>query len=129
MEVVMSESRPVIDISVETAYIAQRSKPEEDRYFFTYTITIANTGDGEAQLLSRHWIITDANDNVQEVRGEGVVGQKPVIQSGTAFEYTSGTFLDTPVGTMKGSYQMLANGELFDAPIPEFILSFPRTLH
>ncbi|MFT5114695.1 MAG: ApaG protein [Parasphingorhabdus sp.] len=126
----MSEQLPKIEISIQTAYIEQRSNPDEDRFFFTYTITIANSGVQTVQLLSRHWIITDANDNVQEVRGDGVVGQQPHIQPGNSFEYTSGTFLATPVGTMRGSYQMLSKAMgLFDAQIPEFVLSFPRTLH
>ena len=126
----MPELKPDIKITVETAYVPQRSNPEEDRYFFTYTITIGNTGAQTAQLLSRHWIITDANNNIQEVRGDGVVGQQPHIAPGSSFEYTSGTFLATPVGTMKGSYQLISEATgLFDAAIPEFLLSYPRTLH
>ena len=126
----MTDPTPKINIEVSTEYIPQRSNPDEDRYFFTYTITIANSGDQDAQLLSRHWIITDANNNVQEVRGDGVIGQQPVIEPGSSFEYTSGTFLATPVGTMRGSYQMLSQATgLFDTEIPEFLLSYPRTLH
>ncbi len=126
----MNTQMPRIRVSVKTAYIPGRSKPEEDRYFFAYTVTIKNDGSGGAQLLSRHWIITDAEGNRQEVRGEGVVGKQPIIQPGTSFEYTSGTFLSTPVGTMRGRYQMTAaEGQLFDTEIAEFILSYPRTLH
>lgn len=119
-----------IKISTQTQYIPDRSDPEDDRYFFAYTITIENVGDYSAQLISRHWIITDADGGTQEVRGDGVVGQQPVIPPGESFEYTSGTFLSTPVGTMKGSYQMLGDeGDIFDADIGEFVLSYPRTLH
>jgi ApaG protein len=126
----MDTSEPVISISVKTAYIPGRSNPDENRYFFSYTVTISNKGRGEAQLLSRHWIITDADGNQQEVRGEGVVGKQPILAPGESFQYTSGTFLATPVGTMRGSYQMIASeGYRFDADIPEFILSYPRTLH
>lgn len=126
----MENEKPPITISVKTVYLPGRSNPEENRYFFAYTITIQNQGTGQAQLLSRHWIITDADGNRQEVRGEGVVGKQPVLAPGETFEYTSGTFLATPVGTMKGSYQMIgAEGSMFDADIPEFVLSYPRTLH
>ena len=96
----------------------------------TYHITIRNTGSVTAQLISRHWIITDAEGKVQEVQGAGVVGEQPVLQPGQQFEYTSGCTIDTPVGTMKGSYQMVAgDGARFDAPIAEFTLAMPRTLH
>ncbi len=126
----MNDHERAIAITVKTAYLPGRSNPEENRYFFAYTITIRNNGKRVAQLLSRHWIITDADGNRQEVRGEGVVGQQPVLAPGESFEYTSGTFLATPVGTMKGSYQMIeAEGDRFEANIPEFVLSFPRTLH
>lgn len=123
-------SKASIRIEVRTAYVASRSAPEENRYFFAYTIKITNLGDRSTQLLSRHWIITDADGNRQEVRGDGVVGQQPLIRPGLSFEYTSGTFLATPVGTMRGSYRMkVDDGSLFNAPIPEFVLSYPRTLH
>jgi len=119
-----------IDVEVETQYIEEQSIPEEDRYVFAYTITIRNHGSQPAKLLTRHWIITDGNGNTQEVHGEGVVGEQPHIGPGDYFRYTSGTVLDTPVGTMQGSYQMLADdGEQFDALIPVFTLSLPHTLH
>lgn len=119
-----------IDISVTTTYLAEQSEPDRDRYVFAYTITIANAGTVPARLLTRHWIITDANHRVQEVRGEGVVGQQPYLAPGMSFEYTSGTMIETPVGTMRGSYQMVADdGAAFSAEIPQFTLSVPRTLH
>ena len=119
-----------IDISVKTAFLADQSAPETNRYVFAYTITIANVGSVPARLLTRHWIITDANNKVREVRGEGVVGEQPYLAPGMSFEYTSGAIIETPVGTMRGSYQMVADdGAAFDAPIPEFTLSMPRTLH
>jgi len=111
-------------------YLADHSRPEDDHYVFAYTVTIRNTGEVAAKLLSRHWIITDGDGQVQEVHGPGVVGEQPLLQPGQVFEYTSGCPLPTPVGSMKGSYQCLAaDGTAFDAPIPEFILSMPRTLH
>ena len=119
-----------IDIEVETHYIEEQSLPEEDRYVFAYTITIRNNGNQPAKLLTRHWIITDGDGNTQEVHGEGVVGEQPHIGSGDYFRYTSGTVLDTPVGTMQGSYQMIADdGREFEAIIPVFTLSLPHTLH
>jgi len=111
-------------------FLADQSDPAKNEYVFTYTITITNTGDIAAQLLGRHWIITDADHKVQEVKGLGVVGQQPLLQPGESFEYTSGASIPTSVGTMQGSYQMLAaDGKAFDAPIPPFTLSVPRTLH
>ncbi len=119
-----------ITIAVQTAFLPEQSDADQDRYVFAYTITITNTGAMAAQLVSRHWIITDAENRVQEVRGLGVVGEQPLLKPGEAFEYTSGTVLDTPVGTMRGTYQMVAeDGVHFDAEIAEFILSMPRTLH
>jgi ApaG protein len=119
-----------IAIDVETAYIPAQSSPDENRYVFAYTITIQNQGGIPAKLLTRHWIITDANGKVQEVRGEGVVGEHPHLQPGQGFRYTSGTMIETPVGTMRGSYQMVADdGHRFDALIPQFTLSMPRMLH
>jgi ApaG protein len=119
-----------IRVEVVTRYIPEQSDPESDRYVFSYAITITNIGSVAAQLISRHWLITDAEGKVQEVRGLGVVGNQPLLQPGEKFEYASGSALETPVGTMKGSYQMVAeDGTHFDAPIPEFILSMPRTLH
>jgi ApaG protein len=118
------------DIDVQTQYLPEQSDEEAERYVFAYTITIRNTGTVAAQLVSRHWVITDATNAVQEVRGLGVVGEQPNLAPGEAFQYTSGTALETPVGTMRGSYQMMASdGTRFDAPIPEFTLSIPRVLH
>jgi ApaG protein len=119
-----------IDISVNTAYLADQSDPTSDRYVFAYTVTIANVGTVAAQLISRHWIITDAESVTQEVKGLGVVGEQPLLRPGESFEYTSGTAMATPVGTMRGSYQMVAeDGNKFDAEIPVFTLSMPRVLH
>ena len=117
-------------VSVVTSYIPEQSDPDNDRFAFAYTITIKNEGSVPAKLLSRHWIITDADGSSQEVRGEGVVGEQPHLQPGEDFEYTSGTLLDTPVGSMRGSYQMLADdGKEFECPIAPFTLSMPNKLH
>ena len=119
-----------LDIDVETSYIEEQSDPENDRYVFAYTITIRNTGDNAAKLMTRHWIITDANNFTQEVKGDGVVGEQPHLNPGEGFQYTSGAMIATPVGSMSGSYQMVAEtGEEFDAEIPAFTLAIPRTLH
>ena len=119
-----------IDVEVETQYIEEQSLPDEDRYVFAYTITIRNNGTLPAKLINRHWVITDGDGKTQEVRGEGVVGEQPHIGPGDYFRYTSGTVLDTPVGTMQGSYQMIADdGREFEAIIPVFTLSLPHTLH
>jgi ApaG protein len=119
-----------ISISAETSFIPEQSDLEAGRYVFTYTITMSNTGTVPAQLISRHWIITDAENQVQEVRGLGVVGEQPLLRPGESYQYTSGTAIATPVGRMQGSYQMVAeDGSRFDAPIPAFTLSMPRTLH
>ena len=119
-----------IDIIVRTTYLPEQSDETLDRYVFAYTITIANTGMVAAQLISRHWIIEDGGNDAQEVRGLGVVGEQPLLKPGDSFEYTSGTAISSPVGSMKGSYQMIAeDGLRFDASIPEFTLSVPRTLH
>jgi ApaG protein len=119
-----------IQIDVRTVYLPGQSAPEEDRYVFAYTITITNSGSVAARLMTRHWVITDANERTREVHGEGVVGEQPYLLPGTSFQYTSGTILETPVGTMRGSYQMIADdGAEFDAEIPSFTLSIPRTLH
>ena len=119
-----------IDVNVKAVYIEEQSDPEAERYVFAYTVTIQNNGTNTAKLLSRHWIITDADNNTPEVRGDGVVGEQPQIKPGEGFEYTSGTVLDTPVGSMRGSYQMHSeNGDHFDAEIPMFTLSVPMILN
>jgi ApaG protein len=127
----MAESRKFeIEVAAVTQYLEEQSDPASGRYVFSYTITIRNTGTVAAQLISRHWIITDAESHVQEVRGLGVVGHQPFLKPGESFEYTSGCALATPVGTMQGSYQMTAeDGTQFDAPIAEFTLAMPRVLH
>jgi ApaG protein len=125
-----SEKEYAIDVSAATLYLAEQSDEAAGRYVFAYTITLRNTGSVAAQLISRHWVITDAQGLVQEVRGLGVVGAQPLLQPGESFEYTSGASIATSVGTMKGSYQMVAaDGTRFEAPIPEFTLSVPRVLH
>jgi len=128
---IMGESRKYdITVAVKSAYLAEQSDPARNHYVFAYTITITNTGTVAAQLVSRHWIITDAEQKVQEVKGLGVVGKQPLLQPGESFEYTSGTSLPSAVGTMRGSYQMVAeDGKTFDADIPVFTLSMPRVLH
>ncbi len=119
-----------IRIDVETSYLGEQSDPGEQRYVFAYTITIRNEGGLPATLLTRHWIITDANGGVKEVRGDGVVGEQPRLEPGQGFRYSSGAVLETPVGTMQGSYQMIdAQGQRFDAPIPLFRLAMPGILH
>jgi ApaG protein len=119
-----------IRISVETKFIEEQSSIEHNRYFFNYTITITNDGLVPAQLVSRHWIITDANEESFEVKGLGVVGEQPLIQPHESYTYTSATEINTPVGSMHGSYQMVTvDGTSFDAEIPMFVLSMPRTLH
>lgn len=127
----MAESKKYeVEVMVETQYLPEQSDPGAERYFFAYRIHITNIGSVAAQLVSRHWIITDAAGKVEEVRGLGVVGNQPLLQPGESFEYSSGCPLPTPVGTMKGSYQMIAeDGTRFDAPISEFVLAMPRTLH
>lgn len=119
-----------IHISVKTSYIEDQSDPLSERYVFSYTITIHNAGNAAAKLINRHWVITDANGDVQEVRGEGVVGEKPHLKPGEAFRYTSGTVMQTPVGSMSGSYEMLTDdNDTFDVEIPMFTLSIPGVLH
>ena len=119
-----------ISIEVATDYVHEQSEPDDGRYVFSYTITIANLGDVPARLLSRHWVITDANGKVQEVRGDGVVGEQPHLNPGEIFCYSSGAVLETPVGSMQGSYRMDAdNGKSFDARIPPFTLAMPGVLH
>lgn len=119
-----------MNVMVRTTYLPEQSDESIDRYVFAYTVTIANTGMVAAQLISRHWIIADGENDIQEVRGLGVVGEQPLLKPGDTFEYTSGTTISSPVGSMKGSYQMIAeDGLRFDASIPEFTLSVPRVLH
>jgi len=119
-----------ISVEVKSRFIKEQSKPEKGKYAFAYTITIANVGATAAKLLSRHWLITDSNGKVEEVHGEGVVGQTPYIKPGEEFTYTSGALINTSVGVMQGEYKMLSDsGEQFDAMIPKFTLSIPRTLH
>ena len=119
-----------IKVDVETRYVADQSDPRERRYVFTYTITLRNEGQMPAKLLTRHWIITDADGKVQEVRGDGVVGEQPHLKPGQGFRYSSYAVLETPVGAMQGSYQMQADdGTRFDAPIAPFRLAMPALLH
>jgi ApaG protein len=126
----MSDQSCDISIRVATDYVDEQSEPDADRYVFAYTITIANTGDVAARLISRHWIITDANGKVQEVSGDGVVGEQPHLSPGEEFRYSSGAVLETPVGAMQGLYRMEAdNGVNFDAPIAPFTLAVPGVLH
>lgn len=126
----MTKSDCEISIEVATDYIDDQSEPDIGRYVFAYTITIANMGNRPAKLISRHWLITDANGKVQEVRGDGVVGEQPHLNPGEKFRYSSGAVLETPVGAMQGSYRMEAdNGTSFDAPIPPFTLAVPGLLH
>jgi ApaG protein len=127
----MAESKKYeITVVPRAAYLADQSDPSRNQYAFAYTITLTNTGSVPAQLLSRHWIITDSDNRVQEVKGLGVVGQQPLLSPGESFEYTSGASLPTAVGTMRGTYQMMAeDGHAFEAPIPVFTLSVPRVLH
>ncbi|MEM6639345.1 MAG: Co2+/Mg2+ efflux protein ApaG [Pseudomonadota bacterium] len=122
--------RDTIDIQVSTRYLEHQSDPENSRYVFGYTVTMRNDGVMAAQLLTRHWVITDANGKVQEVRGTGVVGQQPYLAPGADYEYSSGAILETSVGAMHGSYGMRNDsGELFDAPITAFTLAVPGSLH
>ncbi len=119
-----------IRVNAVSEYLAEQSDPSVERFVFAYTITLENTGTVSAQLLSRHWIITDGNEEVQEVKGQGVVGQQPHLAPGEQYEYSSGSTLSTPVGTMRGFYQMVAeDGTRFEAEIPEFALTVPQALH
>ena len=124
------DKRYEITVVARATYLPEQSDPARDQYVFGYTITITNSGNVTAQLISRHWLITDGEHRVQEVKGLGVVGKQPTLKPGESFEYTSGTNIPTPVGTMHGTYQMQGDdGHAFDAPIPSFTLSVPRTLH
>jgi ApaG protein len=117
-------------VSVQTAYLPDQSNPDDNKYAFAYTVTISNIGNIAAQLISRHWLITDANNHVQEVKGLGVVGAQPLLAPGQVFEYTSGTLLATPVGAMRGSYKIVAeDGTFFDAMIEPFTLAMPQVLN
>lgn len=119
-----------IDIEVLPSFIAEQSDPATNHYVFSYTVTIRNSGSTAAKLLTRHWVITDGDGAVQEVNGDGVIGEQPRLNPGEGFQYTSGTFMNTPFGTMHGSYQMLSDsGEKFDAEIPPFRLTVPNALH
>ncbi len=119
-----------IDIEVLPTFIAEQSDPATNHYVFSYTVTIRNNGSVPAKLLTRHWVITDGDGVTQEVKGDGVIGEQPHLRPGEGFQYTSGTFMNTPFGTMHGSYQMVADsGEKFDAEIPTFQLSMPNALH
>ena len=119
-----------VEVSVRTEYLENQSLPSEGKYFFSYTVTIKNVGKIPAKLISRHWVITDANERIEEVRGLGVVGEQPRLKTKESFEYTSGTIINTPVGTMYGTYQMVAdNGYEFDAEIPMFSLNIPKVLN
>jgi len=126
----MESAQHKIRVDVDTSYLEDQSDPKERRYVFSYTITIRNEGSVPARLLTRHWIITDSNGKVQEVRGDGVVGEQPYLKPGQGFRYSSGAVLETPVGAMQGSYQMVSDdGEQFDAPIAAFRLAMPGLLH
>lgn len=126
----MSDSRYNIDVSVVTRYLPEQSQPEQNRFAFAYTVTVSNNGELPAKLLSRHWVITDGDGRVQEVRGAGVIGQQPLIEAGASHTYSSGTVMATRVGIMQGSYQMLAeDGKRFDAVIAPFRLAVPGSLH
>ncbi len=125
----MSEKNKVL-VEAQPYYIEAQSAPDQNRYVFAYTITITNVGSAPAKLMTRHWLITDANGKIQEVNGEGVVGEHPHLSPGDSFRYTSAAMIETPVGVMQGKYQMQSDsGENFNAPIPQFTLSIPRTLH
>jgi ApaG protein len=122
----MTQQEHKIRVDVETSYLDEQSDPREHRFVFSYTITIRNEGHVPARLLTRHWVITDANGKVEEVRGDGVVGEQPYLKPGQGFRYSSGAVLETPVGAMQGTYQMLGDdGAQFDAPIMPFRLAMP----
>ena len=117
-------------VTVQVDYLSDQSSPDDNKFVFSYTVTITNIGNISAQLISRHWVITDANNHVQEVKGLGVVGAQPLLAPGQQFEYTSGTLIDTPVGAMRGCYKIVAeNGHFFDAVVEPFTLAVPRMLN
>ena len=125
----MKEKNKIL-VKATPHFIEAQSSPENSRYVFAYTITISNEGTVPAKLLNRHWLITDSNGKIQEVRGDGVIGEQPYLKPGEMFRYTSGAVLETPVGTMQGQYTMRSDeGDNFNAQIPQFTLSIPRTLH
>jgi len=125
-----ADIRYQIEVSVNSDYVAEQSQPGDQRFVFAYTVTIQNSGKEAARLINRHWIIADSNGKVQEVRGEGVVGEQPHLKPGESYRYTSGTILETPIGSMHGSYEMLADdGTRFDADIHPFSLATPTSLH
>ena len=125
----MSSPPNKISVEVETSYVDEQSDPNERRYVFSYTITIRNEGAVPARLLTRHWIITHGNGKVQEIRGDGVVGEQPHLKPGQGFRYSSGAVLETPVGAMQGSYEMIDDdGQRFDVPIRPFRLAMPGIL-
>lgn len=125
-----TDKKYAFSVSVETAYLPDQSNPDDKKYAFAYTVTIRNAGSIAAQLISRHWIITDANNHVKEVKGLGVIGAQPLLQPGQQFEYTSGTLLATPIGSMRGTYKIVAeDGTLFDAEIESFTLAVPKVLN
>tara|TARA_Y100001960_G_scaffold314064_1_gene377784 strand:- start:2038 stop:2424 length:387 start_codon:yes stop_codon:yes gene_type:complete len=127
---IMKNNKNDIFINVETMYLQNESDPDDNKFYFLYTISIKNKGDVGAKLLSRHWIIEDSNGKIQDVKGEGVIGEQPHITPGNEFEYTSGAMIETSFGTMKGTYQMIDdNNNQFNADIPEFVLSIPRVIH
>jgi|TARA_B100001564_G_C20599883_1_gene652179 ApaG protein len=120
----------LIEINVETTYLSSESNPDENKYYFLYTVLIKNNSLKKTKLLSRHWVIRDDNGKIQDVKGEGVIGEQPDINPGEEFQYTSGTMIETSLGTMKGSYQMIDDEDnYFDAIIPEFVLTVPRVIH
>ncbi|WP_313514836.1 Co2+/Mg2+ efflux protein ApaG [Pseudomonas sp.] len=126
----MSDPLYHIDVTVISRFLPEQSQPEQERFAFAYTVTLSNAGEQPAKLISRHWVITDGNGNVQEVRGSGVIGQQPRLEPGQSHTYSSGTMMTTRVGSMHGSYQMLADdGTRFDAPIAPFRLAVPGALH
>ncbi len=125
----MSEKNKII-VEAMPQYIESQSSPDKSRYVFAYTIIITNVGTASATLLARHWLITDSNGKIQEVKGDGVIGEKPYLKPGQSFRYSSGAMIETPVGVMQGNYLMVSDdGDNFKAPIPKFTLSIPRTLH
>lgn len=122
--------RHAVEVTVECQFIEEKSSPEQNRYLFSYVVSISNKGSVATKLLSRHWVITDANNKTQEVKGKGVIGEQPRLQPGEQYRYSSATIIETSVGIMRGKYKMVDDdGETFDVPIKQFVLSIPRTLH